>query len=88
MRKHYILDAAASLLGVSLIIVTAFHISGTALSTLGDELAFSAAVLFIVSCLLSHRGISKDNERYEHYADKFFASGILFILASVVTVWL
>lgn len=88
MRKHYILDAAAALLGVSLIIVTAFHISGTALTTFGDELAFGAALLFIVSCLLSHRSISKEDERYEHFADKFFASGILFILGSVLTFWL
>jgi len=87
VRKHYILDAAAALLGVSLIIVTAVHISGNALHTFGDELAFGAALLFITSCLLSHRSISKDDDRYERHADKFFASGILFILGSVVTFW-
>lgn len=88
MRNHYILDAAAALLGVSLIIVTAVHISGEASHSFADELAFGAALLFIASCLLSHRSITKHEDKYERYADRLFASGILFILGSVVTFWL
>lgn len=87
MRSHYILDAAAALLGVSLIIVTAVHISGASSRTYADELAFAAALLFIASCLLSHRSITKSEGKYERYADRLFASGILFILGSVVTFW-
>lgn len=87
MRNHYILDAAAALLGVSLIIVTAVHISGAASRSYADELAFGAALLFIASCLLSHRSISTSEGRYERYADRIFASGILFILGSVITFW-
>jgi len=87
MRRHYILDSAAALLGVALIIVTAVHITGNAPATHVDELAFASAVLFIVTCLLSHRGIAKNDDRYEMIADKVYASAILLLLASVLSFW-
>jgi hypothetical protein len=87
MRRHYILDSSAALLGVALIIVTAVHITGNAPATHVDELAFGAALLFIVSCLLSHRGIAKNEDRYELIADKIYASAILLLLASVLSFW-
>lgn len=87
MRRHYILDSSAALLGVALIIVTAVHIAGNPTKTHVDEMAFGAALLFIVSCLLSHRGIAKNEERYEHVADKVYASAILLLLASVLSFW-
>lgn len=87
MRRHYILDSAAALLGVALIIVTAVHITGNSPQTHVDELAFGAAILFIITCLLSHRGIAKNEERYETIADKVYASAILLLLASVLSFW-
>jgi hypothetical protein len=87
MRRHYILDSAAALLGVALIIVTAVHITGNAPATHVDELAFASAVLFNVTCLLSHRGIAKNDDRYEIIADKVYASAILLLLASVLSFW-
>lgn len=87
MRRHYILDSAAALLGVSLIIVTAVHVTGKAAQTHVDELAFGSALLFIAACLLSHRGIAKTDDRYERVADKVYAAAILLLLASVLSFW-
>jgi len=86
-RSFHILDSASALLGVALIIVTAVHITGEAPKTHVDELAFGAALLFIVSCLLSHRSIAKGKDRYERAADKVFASAILLLLAAVLSFW-
>lgn len=86
-RSFHILDSASALLGVSLIIVTAVHITGEAPKTHVDELAFGSALLFIASCLLSHRSIAKRQERYERAADKVFASAILLLLGAVLSFW-
>jgi hypothetical protein len=86
-RTNYVLDSSASLLGVALIIVTAVHITGKSLTTVADELSFGSALLFLVSCLLSHRAISKADDRFERIADKFFASAIVLLLCSVLTFW-
>ncbi|MEO7277177.1 MAG: hypothetical protein ABIW33_04045 [Sphingomicrobium sp.] len=88
MRTFHILDSASALLGVALIIVTAVHISGNAPHSHVDELAFGAALLLITSCLLSHRSIARDDERFERIADKVFATAILLLLASVLAFWL
>jgi hypothetical protein len=87
MRTHYILDSASALLGVALVIVTAVHITGKAAQTFADELSFGAALLFLVSCFLSHRAISASNDRFEIVADKVFASAILLLLLGVLSFW-
>lgn len=87
MRTRYILDASANLLGVSLIIVTAVHITGKAAESVADEMSFVAALLFIASCVLSHRAIAKSNDRFERIADKIFVSGLLLLLLGVLSFW-
>lgn len=87
MRTQYILDSAAALLGVALIIVTAVHITGKAAQTIADELAFGSALLFLASCFLSHRAISRDDIRFEKFADKLFATGMLVLLIAVLSFW-
>lgn len=87
MRTHYILDSASALLGVSLVIVTAVHITGKAAVSIADELSYVAAVLFLGACFFSHRAISKSEDRFETVADKMFASGLLVLLCSVLTFW-
>ena len=87
MRRHYILDSAATLLGVSLVIVTAVHITGNASGTVADELAFAAAILFLCSCAGSHWAIAKSNDRFEELADKGFAAGLLLLFGSVLSFW-
>jgi hypothetical protein len=87
MRKHYILDSAATLLGVALVIVTAVHITGKASGSIADELAFAAAILFLCSCAGSHWAITKANDRFEELADKAFAAGLLLLFGSVMSFW-
>ena len=87
MRTHYIIDSAATLLGVSLLIVTAVHITGKAAESIADELSFAAALLFLGSCAASHRAISKSNDRFERFADKVFALALLVLLCGVLSFW-
>ena len=87
VRTHHILDTAATLLGVALLIVTAVHITGNASGSIADELSFASALLFIASCFASHRGIAKSNDRYESVADKLFALALLILLCSVLSFW-
>jgi hypothetical protein len=87
MRSHYILDSAATLLGVSLVIVTAVHITGKAATTIADELGFAAALLFLGSCGASHWAITKSEDWFERLADKFFAVGLLLLFCSVLSFW-
>ena len=87
MRSHYILDSAATLLGVALVIVTAVHITGKASATIADELAFASALLFLVSCAASHWAISRSAERFEDRADNIFAVALLLLFCSVLSFW-
>lgn len=88
MRPHYIIDSASTLLGVSLVIVTAVHITGKAATTIADELSFAAALLFLGSCAASHAAISKSEDKYEVFADKVFALGLVTLLCGALSFWL
>ena len=88
MRAHFIIDSAATLLGVALLIVTAVHITGNAAQTIADELSFVAALLFLGSCGASHWAISKSDMRFESFADKVFALALLTLLCGVLSFWL
>jgi hypothetical protein len=87
MTSNHILNAAASLLGVALIIVSAVHITGKAATSVSDEMSFAAALLFIGSCLTSHRAITKSDERFERFADKLFALGLVVLTGGVLSFW-
>ena len=87
MRSHYIIDSAATLLGVALLIVTAVHITGKSAETIADELSFGAALLFLGSCALSHAAISKSDDRFDRLADRVFALGLLALLCGVLSFW-
>ena len=87
MRAHYIIDSAATLLGVSLLIVTAVHITGKSATSIADELSFGAALMFLASCAASHRGISKSDDRFERLADKIFAAGLITLLCGALSFW-
>lgn len=87
MRTHYIVDSAATLLGVALVIVTAVHITGKASATIADELAYGSALLFLGSCGMSHLAITRQADRFEDIADKVFALGLIVLFASVLAFW-
>jgi uncharacterized membrane protein SirB2 len=87
MRSHYIIDSAATLLGVALLIVTAVHITGKAATSIVDELSFAAALLFLGSCGASHLAISKSDDRFERLADNVFALALVVLLCAVLSFW-
>jgi len=87
MRRHYIIDTSASLLGVSLLIVTAVHITGKASTSIADELSFGAALLFLGACAFSHNAIRKSDDRFERVADRIFATGMILLLCGVLSFW-
>ena len=87
MRTHYIIDSAATLLGVSLVIVTAVHISGKAATSIADELSFGAALLFLGACALSHQAIVRSDDRFERIADRVFAAGLILLLFAALSFW-
>jgi cytochrome bd-type quinol oxidase subunit 2 len=88
MRSHYIIDSSATLLGVSLLIVTAVHVTGKQAESIADELSFAAALLFLGGCAASHAAIAKSNDRFERYADMIFAVALVVLLCSVLSFWL
>jgi hypothetical protein len=87
MRQHYILDTAATSLGVALVIVTAVHITGKASTTIADELAFASALMFLVSCGASHMAIVRADDRLERIAERIFGAGLIVLLCSVLSFW-
>ena len=87
MRQHYILDTAATLLGVALVIVTAVHITGKSSTTIADELAFGSALMFLVSCGGSHMAIVRGDDRLERMAERIFGAGLIVLLCSVLSFW-
>jgi len=86
-QQHYILDTAATLLGVALVIVTAVHITGKASTTIADELAFGSALMFLVSCGGSHMAIIRSDDRLERIAERVFGAGLIVLLCSVLSFW-
>jgi hypothetical protein len=85
--EHHILDSAATLLGVALLIVTAVHITGKASTSIADEISFASALLFLASCGASHRAIEKSDDRFERIADKLFAVALLLLFCGVLSFW-
>jgi hypothetical protein len=87
MRSDAILSAAATLLGVALLIVTAVHITGQAERSIADEVAFAAALLFIGSCLAAHLAIRRVNKRFDGIADNLFFLAEVTLLFAALSFW-
>jgi hypothetical protein len=87
MKSDHIVGAAASLLGVALLIATAVHITGRAEQTISDEMAFAAALMFIGSCLASHRAIITGKQSSERLAEWLFPLGVITLTFAVLIFW-
>ena len=85
-RPPHILNASSNLLGIALLIITGLHLSNFATDTWSDEIAWTAAILFGASCILSYLSIRSPNGiNVEKLADKAFLGGLLMLFSSVVT---
>ena len=87
MKAHHILNAASNLLGVALLIITFVHVTDHAKHFFSDELALSAAILLLGSCMLSQRAISATNKRLEDAADMTLFFAQILLLCAVVSFW-
>jgi hypothetical protein len=87
MKAHHILNSASNLLGASLVIVTALHISKFAAETYADEIAFAAAVLLLASCFSSYQSIRRADERIEVIADRLFVAAQALLLLAILSFW-
>ncbi|CAN5181435.1 hypothetical protein BH09PSE3_BH09PSE3_22810 [soil metagenome] len=84
-RTPHILNASSNLLGIALLIITGLHLSNFAAKTWSDEIAWTAAMLFGASCLLSYLSIrSPKGKQVEKFADKAFLGGLFMLFSSVV----
>lgn len=90
MHRHemhgQILNAASSLLGIALVIIAGLNVSHTARSTLADEVAWGAAVLLAMSCILSYLALRKapQDTQVGTWADRIFMLGLAALFASIV----
>ena len=87
MPKHtHILNAASNLLGIAFVIIAGLHVSGFTSKTFADEVAWAAAVLLTLSCLLSYLAIRSEPNggRAEALADLVFMLGLGALFAAVV----
>lgn len=85
-RHPHILNAASSLLGIALVIITGLNVSNVARTSFADEIAWVSAVCLAASCLLSYLGISRGgaDRRLERWADRIFLAGLVTLFLSVI----
>ena len=86
-RHHHILGAASNLLGISLIVITGLHLSGSAERTVADEVGWLAASCLSISSLFSYIAIRREPEpsRFESWADRIFLAGLVCLVLTVFT---
>lgn len=85
--SQHILSTSANLLGFCLFVITSFHITNNAQSSIIDEITSIVAFMLTVSCFFSFFSIrtadAKKEQRLEKIADYIFIvalSGILLIV--------
>ena len=82
--SQHILNTSANLLGFCLFVITSFHFTDKAESSIIDELTSVVAILLTVSCLFSFFSLRTSNhvieKRLEAIADYLFIISLLGIL--------
>ena len=87
-RHPNILNAASTLLGICFVIVTGLRISRLSAHTIGDEVAWLAALMFLAAIGMSYLTIRRgeDGHWHDRWADKAFLAGVaLLTLATLIT---
>ena len=87
MPKHpHILNAASNLLGIAFVIIAGLNVTRLTGRTLADEVAWLAAILLSLSCLLSYLAIRSEPKgaRAEAWADLAFMLGLVALFAAVL----
>lgn len=86
--SQHILNTAATLLGFCLFVITSFHVSNTAASSIIDEFTSVIALSLTCSCLLSFLSIKTNKsyreKRFESIADFLFVISLIGILGIIL----
>jgi len=87
-KQPHILTASSNLLGICFILITGIKFTNANLTTYADEFAIISSIGFLVSCILSYISLrsekSKNEERYEKYADLCFLFGLVSLFLAVI----
>ncbi len=86
-KSPHILNASSNLLGICFIVLTSLKVLKKSDTTIIDEVALVAILLFTASCILSFlsiRGISKRIKVYESIADILFLVGLCLLFVTTV----
>ncbi|OYU14861.1 MAG: hypothetical protein CFE37_08970 [Alphaproteobacteria bacterium PA4] len=83
-RHPNILNAASNLLGICFILITGLKLSGRN-GSWADEAAWAAALLLLLSCLLSYLTIrhGQDDGASNRWADRCFLAGLGLLFTAV-----
>ncbi len=93
IKSTHILNASSNLVGFSLIVLTSVKVLGLGSTTLIDDIAAFAVMVFIVSSFYSFLSIRTRNvnrsELYETIADYIFLGGLLllFIASAILALY-
>ncbi|AXY75473.1 hypothetical protein D3H65_16460 [Paraflavitalea soli] len=89
-KSPHILNTSSNLLGFCLIVLTSIKISKTGSATIIDDITGMAAILLVISCILSFLSMrSKEevrSERMESAADIVFLVALIFIALTIILV--
>lgn len=89
-KSPHILNTSSNLLGFCLIVLTSIKISKTGTATIIDDITGMAAILLVISCILSFLSIrSKEeqrSEKMEKIADIVFLVALICIALTIILV--
>jgi uncharacterized membrane protein SirB2 len=89
-KSPHILNTSSNLLGFCLIVMTSIKISKTGGATIIDDITGVAAMLLVVSCLLSFLAIRSHDEvrseKMERIADIVFLTALICIALTITLV--
>jgi len=88
-RSPHILSTSANLLGICFIVLTSLKKLNLADSSIIDEFAVAAVILFMTSCILSFISMRKGDavsQRLEKTADFIFLSGLVVLFIATILI--
>ncbi|MES2849310.1 MAG: hypothetical protein V4685_09645 [Bacteroidota bacterium] len=89
-KSPHILNSSSNLLGFCLVVLTSIKISKFAAATFIDEITGLAAMMLMISCILSFLSIRSKSEtgseKLERVADIIFLVGLVSLAITIVLV--
>ncbi len=89
-KSPHILNSSSNLLGFCLVVLTSIKISKFTAATFIDEITGMAAMMLMISCILSFLSIRTKNEtrseKLENMAGIFFLIGLISLAITIVIV--